>query len=299
MTIILGGIFALIGFALRRYVFKTNDSKFLVLALVIVAFLVANFVLLIAKWSDVESAMRSGKIFAIGSSIWVTILFYCFFGRTIEEQKASIETTESSTLNQLNDEAIVYRIQNRLMTQDSTIQAIKILQERGYLFTDDGTLFDKEGKRIWKQEKINKESSRTRYISAFIFFNYTLILLTQVYTPTNILESIPTIEIKMAAFVITLIALITSSFYITYFVLFSELLLHNVMAWFYIFGTLTICSPHILIIHESILQLRRGSSLSELKILNAGTPFLLLILAAWICSAVLVRYIARHKIKER
>jgi len=299
MTIILGGIFALIGFALRKYVFKTNGSKILVLALVIVAFLVANFLLLIAKWSDVETAMKSGKIFAVGSSIWVTILFYCFFGRTIEEQKASNETTESLTLNKLNDEAIVYRIQNGLITQDFILQAIRTLQERGYHFTDDGILFDKEGKRLWKQEKINKESSKTRYISAFIFFNYTLILLTQVYPITNILESIPTIEIKMATFVITFVALITSSFYLTYFVLFKELLLHNIMAWFYIFGTLTICSPQILIIHESILQVRRGSSLSELKVLNAGTPFILLPLVAWICSAMLIRYLSRHKIKER
>jgi hypothetical protein len=291
-TILVGVIMSAVGHWINQFVLHKRQSKLIVFILTIAVFLLSNFTLFTAKLIlvDFESIAQSGKFFAISQSLLVSILFYYFLTRKIEIVDKNADSNIEDIYKDLDDEQIIYRIGQRLFNNDALDKALTSLTIRGYKI-DEGKILNKEGTQVATYEKAKTPISRIRYVAAFIFTGLCSSLLADLMIGLNIPRLVDEPIVALIVGTAFAVSVIVFSFYFTFFILFRDLLLHHIMAWFYLFGTLGV-------LYESGKAYNKAISPSNLPRINLDNT-LYLNLTIWVVSVIIIRYIARHRIKER
>lgn len=291
-TLLLGAILSYIGHFINKFALQKRQSKLIVFILTLAVFVLSNFLIFTAKWMmvDFESIAQSGKFFAISQSLWVTILFYYFLTRKIEIVDKTAESNVEDVYKELEDEQLIYRIGQQLFNNDALDKALKSLTIRGYKIVD-GKILNKEGAQVATYEKAKTPISRIRYVAAFIFTGLCSSLLADLMIGLNIPRLVDEPIVALIVGTAFAVSVIVFSFYFTFFILFRDLLLHHLMAWFYLFGTLGV-------LYESGKAYNKAISPSNLPKINLDNT-LYFNLTIWVVSVIIIRYIARHRIKER
>jgi len=239
---------------------------------------------------DFGSIAQSGKFFAISQSLWVSILFYYFLTRKIEIVDKNSDSNVEDIYKDLDDEQMIYRIRERLFNNEALDKALNSLTRRGYKI-DEGKVLNKDGVEVATYEKAKTPASKIRYVLAFIFTGLCSSLLADLMIGVNISRIVEQPIVALIVGSVLAVSVIVFSFFFTFFILFRDLLLVNIMAWYYLFGTLGV-------LYESGKAYNTAISPSNLPKINLDNT-LYINLAIWIVSVIIVRFISRHRIKER